>query len=132
MRNEISISLKQAYSNYEERDLNQEQFETLKAAMAKAEGEYHEKTGFAGYTLVYHSRGMQLVQHEPFSSTKDAIERGTDIKSQLVLVENSTNRVMVKDTDLGKNLQRQIDDLKKLLYAYRGGFIKEEIKKLKR
>lgn len=93
---------------------------------------YHEKTGFAGYTLVYHSRGMQLVQHEPFSSTKDAIERGTDIKSQLVLVENSTNRVMVKDTDLGKNLQRQIDDLKKLLYAYRGGFIKEEIKKVKR
>ncbi|HAP29570.1 MAG TPA: hypothetical protein DCR26_05555, partial [Porphyromonadaceae bacterium] len=25
---------------------------------------YHDTTGIAGYTLVYHSRGLQLVQHE--------------------------------------------------------------------
>ena len=42
---------------------------------------YHSETGIAGYTLVYHSRGFQLVQHEPFTSTRDAIERGKDIKS---------------------------------------------------
>ena len=41
---------------------------------------YHEETGIAGYTLVYHSRGFQLVQHEPFTSTEDAILRGSDIK----------------------------------------------------
>ena len=29
---------------------------------------YHKTTGIAGYTLVYHSRGFQLVQHEPFTS----------------------------------------------------------------
>lgn len=87
---------------------------------------YHEKTGIAGYTLVYHSRGLQLVQHEPFTSTKDAIEKGTDIVSTTQLVELSTHRVMVKDTDLGRELARQIDDLKKLLYAYRTGFIKEK------
>ena len=34
---------------------------------------YHNETGIAGYTLVYHSRGFQLVQHEPFTSTEDAI-----------------------------------------------------------
>ena len=40
---------------------------------------YHDTTGIAGYTLVYHSRGFQLVQHEPFSSTEEAIKNGTDI-----------------------------------------------------
>lgn len=90
---------------------------------------YHEKTGIAGYTLIYHSRGLQLVQHEPFASTKDAIERGTDIVSTYLLVELSAHRVMVKDTDLGRELQKQIDDLKKLLFAYRGGFIKEKERK---
>ena len=34
---------------------------------------YHRETGIAGYTLVYHSKGFVLVQHGPFTSTKDAI-----------------------------------------------------------
>ena len=42
---------------------------------------YHLETGIAGYTLVYHSRGFQLVQHEPFESRAKAIEEGLDIKS---------------------------------------------------
>ena len=50
---------------------------------------YHLETGIAGYTLVYHSRGFQLVQHEPFTSTEDAIIRGTDIKSTTQIVEMS-------------------------------------------
>jgi fructose-1,6-bisphosphatase-3 len=32
---------------------------------------------------------------------------------------------MVKDTDKGRELVRQIDELKKLLVAYRNGIIKE-------
>ena len=32
---------------------------------------------------------------------------------------------MVKDTDRGRELMTQIDDLNKLLAAYRTGFIKE-------
>ena len=47
---------------------------------------YHHETGIAGYTLVYHSRGFQLVQHEPFTSTEDAIIRGTDIKDRKSVV----------------------------------------------
>ncbi len=86
---------------------------------------YHKETGIAGYTLVYHSRGFQLVQHEPFTSTKDAIERGTDIKSTIQIVEMSSNRMLVADTDIGKELRGQIDDLEELLYAYRHGFINE-------
>lgn len=87
---------------------------------------YQPETGIAGYTLVYHSRGFQLVQHEPFTSKQKAIEEGQDIKSTIQLVELSSQRVMVKDTDKGKELMIQVEDLKKLLVAYRTGMIKEK------
>ena len=87
---------------------------------------YQPETGIAGYTLVYHSRGFQLVQHEPFTSTQAAIEEGKDIKSTTQIVELSTKRMMVKDTDKGEELKIQIEDLKKLLIAYRTGILKEK------
>ncbi|MBQ8701349.1 MAG: fructose-1,6-bisphosphatase [Prevotella sp.] len=87
---------------------------------------YHATTGIAGYTLVYHSRGFELVQHEPFTSTEDAILRGTDIKSTMQIVEMSTHRMLVSDTDKGEEIKNQVMDLKKLLYAYRHGYIKEK------
>ena len=91
---------------------------------------YHKETGIAGYTLVYHSRGFQLVQHEPFTSTEDAVVRGTDIKSTTQIIEMANRRMLVADTDKGSELRQQIADLNKLLYAYRHGYIKErEIKK---
>ena len=86
---------------------------------------YHHETGIAGYTLVYHSRGFQLVQHEPFTSQRDAIVRETDIKSTTQIVEMSAHRMLVADTDKGEELKRQVADLKKLLYAYRHGILKE-------
>lgn len=86
---------------------------------------YHNKTGIAGYTLVYHSRGFQLVQHEPFTSMEDAIERGTDIVSTTQIVEMSNRRMLVADTDKGQELRNQVEDLEELLYAYRHGYIKE-------
>ena len=86
---------------------------------------YHTETGIAGYTLIYHSRGFQLVQHEPFTSTQDAIQRGTDIKSTTQLVEMSTHRMLVADTDKGAELRAQISDLKALLYAYRHGTVNQ-------
>ena len=88
---------------------------------------YHKTTGIAGYTLVYHSRGFELVQHEPFLSTSDAIRRGTDIKSTRQIIEMANHRMHVADTDKGLELTRQIDDLKKLLFAYRHGIIKEKL-----
>lgn len=86
---------------------------------------YHKETGIAGYTLVYHSRGFVLVQHEPFTSTLDAIQKCTDIKSTTQIVEMSAHRMRVADTDIGRELKNQINDLQRLLYAYRHGFIKE-------
>lgn len=87
---------------------------------------YHHETGIAGYTLVYHSRGFQLVQHEPFTSANDAVQRGTDIVSTTQIVEMSAQRMRVADTDRGKELRSQITDLKALLHAYRHGIIKEK------
>lgn len=87
---------------------------------------YQPETGIAGYTLVYHSHGMQLVQHDPFTSAQKAIEEGLDIKSTTFVIEFNSQRMMVKDTDKGKVLITQIKDLQKLLVAYRNGFIKEK------
>jgi fructose-1,6-bisphosphatase-3 len=86
---------------------------------------YHSKTGIAGYTLVYHSRGFELVQHAPFMSTEQAILEGTDIKSTTQIVEMMGHRAMVRDTDIGMSLREQIADLERLLKAYRRGLIKE-------
>lgn len=86
---------------------------------------YHGTTGIAGYTLVFHSRGFELVQHEPFTSAENAIANGTDIVSTNQIVEMSAHRMRVRDTDKGRELQAQIDELMELLYGYRHGLIKE-------
>ena len=84
---------------------------------------YHNETGIAGYTLVFHSRGFVLVQHEPFSSREEVVREGSDIVSTTQLVELSQSRMRVRDTDKGLELQSQIDELRELLYAYRHGLI---------
>ena len=66
------------------------------------------------------------MQHEPFTSARDAIVRETDIKSTTQIVEMSSHRMLVADTDKGEELRTQIADLKQLLYAYRHGILKEK------
>lgn len=86
---------------------------------------YQSSTGIAGYTLIFNSQGIQLVQHEPFESAKAVIEKGSDIQSVTVIREFISDRMLVKDTDNGKILAEQVKELKKLLDAYRLGLIKE-------
>lgn len=50
---------------------------------------------------------------------------GTDIHSRMQLVEFKTHRMLVRDTDRGKELAEQVDNLQRLLVAYRNGLIKE-------
>ena len=85
---------------------------------------YQAETGIAGYTLIYNSYGLRLVQHEPFESTQNAIEQGKDIISETKVVEFMERRKLVRDTDIGKKLIDQIDDLKQLLVAFRKGQIR--------
>ncbi|KGN83521.1 MULTISPECIES: fructose-bisphosphatase class III [unclassified Porphyromonas] len=87
---------------------------------------YQSSTGIAGYTLIFNSHGLHLVKHEPFSSTKDAIEKMEDIESVSVVREMSAQRVLVRDTDSGKVLLEQVQELKKLLDAYNFGLLIEK------
>ncbi|MBC1501433.1 fructose-1,6-bisphosphatase [Listeria weihenstephanensis] len=87
---------------------------------------YQKTTGLAGYTLLYNSFGLQLVSHQPFTSTEDAIKQETDILSTRQVIETETERKLVRDTDIGKDLLQQVDELKCLISAYRQGLIKEQ------
>ncbi|KPI55811.1 fructose 1,6-bisphosphatase [Clostridioides difficile] len=86
---------------------------------------YQKTTGIAGYTLIYNSRTLQLVSHEPFNSAEEAIANESDILSTTVVVEHKAKRKMVRDTDEGVKIQEEIEDLKLLLMAYKKGLIKE-------
>ena len=85
---------------------------------------YRKTTGIAGYTMIYNSKGIKLVSHAPFESLEKAVKEEEDIISSTVVIDRSEKMIKVKDTDIGKDMKRQIDELKKLLIAYRTGLIK--------
>lgn len=88
---------------------------------------YRGETGRAGYTLTYNSYGLILAANEPFDSKADAIREEKDIKYDIMVNAKETERKRVADTDIGKEIQEEIDDLKLLLQAYREGKIKQKI-----
>jgi fructose-1,6-bisphosphatase-3 len=87
---------------------------------------YQEKTGIAGYTLIYNSYGLVLSSHEPFEAVQAAIEYEKDMHSESVILESSLTRKKVMDTDIGKQLKKNIAELEKLLKAYREGVLTEK------
>ena len=87
---------------------------------------YQPKTGIAGYTLTYNSYGFLLAAHEPFESVEKAVETGSDIHSETVLVQHVERRKTVADTDTGKEIKETIEELEELLKAYRKGELVEK------
>lgn len=87
---------------------------------------YQKTTGIAGYSLIYNSYGFILTSHEPFESAEIAVKEEKDIHATMVAKEDITKRILNKDADVGKQMQTKIDDLKKLLQAYRAGVIKQK------
>ncbi|WP_287387581.1 fructose-1,6-bisphosphatase [Lachnospira sp.] len=87
---------------------------------------YQPKTGIAGYTLTYNSYGFLLAAHEPFESVEKAVETGSDIHSETVLVQHVERRKTVADTDTGKEIKETIEELEELLRAYRKGELVEK------
>lgn len=87
---------------------------------------YQEQTGIAGYTLIFNSYGFLLTSHDPFTSIRDAIENESDLRSQTEILERNNLRIRVKDTDIGRDIQKKIEELESLLEAYRAGLIKEK------
>lgn len=88
---------------------------------------YQGKTGIAGYTLIYNSYGLLLAAHEAFDSTRMAVREEADIHSQTDILETNYQRLRVRDTDEGREIQQRINELKCLLDAYRAGLIKETV-----
>ncbi|MEQ2455739.1 fructose-1,6-bisphosphatase [Flavonifractor hominis] len=89
---------------------------------------YQKTTGIAGYTLIYNSACFRLVSHEPFAGRANAIRENQDIASTSVVFERLESRMKIAGTDVGRQLQEQIDDLMALLWAYRSGAIVEDHK----
>ena len=87
---------------------------------------YHKKTGIAGYTLIYSSRGLRLVSHGQFEGKIAAIKENKDIlATKDVVFEMMPTRKLVSDTDEGKEIIGRMEDLKMLLNAYLEGSIKQ-------
>lgn len=86
---------------------------------------YQRKTGIAGYTLIFNSYGLLLASHHPFESVEKYLETHGGSLSYSDVLENNTIRIRVRDTDRGKEILSQIDDLQVLLSAYQSGIIQE-------
>ncbi|MDK2807298.1 MAG: fructose,6-bisphosphatase [Clostridiales bacterium] len=86
---------------------------------------YQSKTGIAGYTLIYNSRTLNLAEHHTYSP-----ENETELYKRtpkVSIIEVMKPRVTVGHTDIGKELQHQILELKELILAFQGGLIKETL-----
>jgi fructose-1,6-bisphosphatase-3 len=86
---------------------------------------YQKETGIAGYTLISNSRYLLLAAHQPFESTHKAVSEELDIDTATEVIATYPRRMLIGDTDRGREIQGQIDELHALLHAYREGLIKE-------
>ena len=86
---------------------------------------YQPTSGIAGYTLIYNSRCIRIVSHQPFESKEAAILCNHDIANDSLVFEHMEHRVKISQTDVGRAIQAQADDLRRLLQAYRSGALSE-------
>ena len=87
---------------------------------------YHNKTGIAGYTLIYSSKGLRLVSHGQFDGKMAALRENKDIiATKDVIFEMMPKRQLVSDTDEGKEILGRMEDLRMLLNAYLEGTLKQ-------
>ena len=87
---------------------------------------YHNKTGIAGYTLISNSRGLRLLEHQTCSNIKEALKANQDIESVSCTLELQNYHSSTADTDLGEEIQEQINDIYHLMLAYQNGLIPEK------
>ena len=87
---------------------------------------YQSTSGIAGYTLIYNSHCYRIVAHQPFAGREKAIRDNYDISSSTTIFERLEDRQKVMETDLGRDIQERIADLRKLLDAFRDGVVTED------
>ncbi len=86
---------------------------------------YQPTSGIAGYTLIFNSWCFRIVSHQPFAGRQDAIANNHDIANSSDVFERLGSRMRISQTDIGRTLQAQSDDLCLLLEAYRSGAVTE-------
>jgi len=89
---------------------------------------YQPTSGIAGYTLIYDSRKIRIVSHQPFEGREKAILENHDIHNESLIFERLESRMKIAETDSGRQLQAQVDDLRDLLSAYMSGAVTEKHK----
>ncbi len=89
---------------------------------------YQPTSGIAGYTLIYTSYSFRIVAHQPFVGHARAVSENFDISSSTDVFEPLETRQKIRETDTGRELQKQIDDLLLLLDAYHDGAVAEDHK----
>ena len=87
---------------------------------------YQPTSGIAGYTLIFNSRHFRMVSHQPFAGRKEALRRNRDIENDSLIFETLEKRMKVSQTDEGVELRAQVDDLVRLMDAYRSGAVVED------
>lgn len=85
---------------------------------------YRNKTGISGFTLIYNSRGLRLLEHQKIADVRMALQDNGDIESVSETVDLQAYHTSIGDTDLGKKIREDIDDLNNLLTAYQSGLLK--------
>lgn len=85
---------------------------------------YQKQTGIAGYTFIFNSRYMALSEHKPYEPLQ---EDGTQVfhTPKITTVETLAKRMTVRDSDQGRELEKEVEELKALVNAYRTGQLKE-------
>lgn len=87
--------------------------------------QYADTTSIGGYSMISDSHAYFLVSHERFDTYHALIQKEKDIVSVTRSEELNTRRTYIYDTDQGNEIGERIQDLYKLLEAYRNGTIKE-------
>ena len=87
---------------------------------------YHKKTGIAGYTLISNSRGLRLLEHQSCANIKESLKANQDIESVSCTLELQNYHSPPADTDLGEEIQCQINDIYHLMLAYQNGLVPEQ------
>ena len=89
------------------------------------DGAFSEAYGDRGFTLILAPDGVQLAEHHGFRDPVSVVRTGEDIIPTMRDIRIHASPRLVKDMELGRGIQKQIDALEGLLEAYATGELVE-------
>lgn len=89
------------------------------------DGAFSQAYGDRGYTLVLQPDRVDLAEHSPFSSVEQVIDAGADIVPTIQTIKRYPKARRIADTQEGRRIGRDIEDLEALIRAYQEGLVPE-------